>query len=547
MTEPLRRVRNSRGEKSGVRRHDHRATSVNSSVCSDAEYEMVEDEDAFVEAPWRQERTGQTFFELEIRRYRLLQNARLSREERQVVLAGTRNDTEYTAIVTQLRSAWDDQDLSERDRGSKSFGKGRTVHFAEADTEWYAEQIAHSISGDASELEVTWSFDPVEAIWWCGVLDPSIPAPDVMDWSEDWSYSESSSCAEDVFPEQSQVLALTADDASSPECVQQAEVLVAEANRTLAQARSAVASAKQNRSGFFPPSNVSSSREGKGKGNVKGKSKDSSCLICGRRDHLWRQCPERHPKGSGKGGKNGSRTFYLGAAWGLDSELFVLQADVVLDSGATETAGGVEAVQILVDAVKQGFFSDSRVEVDSLDRPWFRFANGHWGRALSRVWLLTPMGWISIYTLEAENVPVLAGMNLLENHDISFRRHEFLVYVAERHTRSVPLRRSPSGHRILNLLSWGQRAASCFSHATASDFIEDPREQKLNVSSACMFGGCLSILFLVFVITRILHLSLRTDHGLFPSRHSQMMLFFLMKICASHLHFSPGCVPLKHV
>ena len=59
------------------------------------------------------------------------------------------------------------------------------------------------------------------------MLDPSIPAPDVMDWSEDWSYSESSPCAEDVFPEQSQVLALTSDDASSPECVQQAEVLVA--------------------------------------------------------------------------------------------------------------------------------------------------------------------------------------------------------------------------------------------------------------------------------------------------------------------------------
>ena len=314
MTEALRRVRNSRSEKSGVRRHDHRATSVNSSVCSEAEYEMVEDEDAFAEAPWRQEQTGQTFFELEIRGYRLLQNARLSREGRQMVLAGTRNDTEYTAIVTQLRSAWDDQDLRERDRGGKSFGKGRTVHFAEADTEWYAEQIAHSISGDAAELEVTWSFDPVEAIWWCGVLDPSIPEPDAMDWSEDWSYSESSPCAEDVFLEQSQVLALTSDDASSPECVQQAEVLVAEANRTLAQARSAVASAKQNRSGFFPPSNVSSSRKGKGKGQVKGKSKDSSCLICGRSDHFWRQCPERHSKGSGKGGKNGSRTFYLGAA-----------------------------------------------------------------------------------------------------------------------------------------------------------------------------------------------------------------------------------------
>ena len=326
MTEALRRVRNSLNEKSGARRYDQ-VTSGNSSVHSEAEYEVVEDEGTFIEAPWRQEQTGQTFFALGIRGYRLLQNARLSREERQMVLAGTRNDTEYTAVVTQLRSAWHDQDLRERDRGGKSFGKGRTVHFAEADTEWYAEQFAHSISGDAAELEATWSFDPVEAIWWCGVLDPSIPEPD---GSEDWSYSESSPCAEDVFPEQSQVLALTSDDVSSPECVQLAEVLVAEANRTFAQARPAVASAKQNRSGFFPPSNVSSSRRGKGKGKVKGKSKDSSCLICGRSDHFWRQCPERQSKGSGKGGKNGFRTFYYGAAWGFDSQLFetvVLQAD----------------------------------------------------------------------------------------------------------------------------------------------------------------------------------------------------------------------------
>ena len=154
------------------------------------------------------------------------------------------------------------------------------------------------------EMHLSWRSLGPSILLWCGVLDPSIPEPDVMDWSEDWSYSESSPCAEGVFLEQSQVLALTSDDASSPECVQQAEVLVAEANRTLAQARSAVASAKQNRSGFFTPSNVSSSRKGKGKGKVKGKSKDSSCLICGKSDHLWRQCPERHSKGSGKGGKN---------------------------------------------------------------------------------------------------------------------------------------------------------------------------------------------------------------------------------------------------
>ena len=48
-----------------------------------------------------------------------------------------------------------------------------------------------------------------------------------------------------------------------------AEVPAAEAHRTLAQARSAVASAKQNRSGFFPSSNAPSSQKGNLKGNRK--------------------------------------------------------------------------------------------------------------------------------------------------------------------------------------------------------------------------------------------------------------------------------------
>ena len=252
------------------------------------------------------------------------------------------------------------------------------------------------------------------------------------------------------------------------------------------------------------------------------------------------RCPERQSKGSSKRGKNGSRTFYLGAAWSFDSELFetmVLQADVVLDCGATETAGGVEAVQILVDAVTQGF-PYSRVEVDSLDRPWFRFADGHWSRALSRVWLLTPLGWISIYTLEAENVPVLAGMNLLENHDISFKRNEFLVNDAEGQVRSVPLRRSPSGHRILNWMLWGQRTASCLSHATAGDFSEDPREQNLNVSSACMFGLSRHR---VAQFCQHANPAPVNSHQTW-SRHSQSLLFFLMTTCASHLPSRQSCV-----
>ena len=95
------------------------------------------------------------------------------------------------------------------------------------------------------------------------------------------------------------------------------------------------------------------------------------------------------------------------------------------------------------------------------------FANGHWDRALSRFWLLTPLRSISIYTLEAESVPVLDGMNLLENHDISFRRNELQCSI-----ETLSVRASDSEFTVYRDL-----ASSCLSHAAAGDLIEDPREQ----------------------------------------------------------------------
>ena len=270
------------------------------------------------------------------------------------------------------------------------------------------------------QLKVTWSFDPDEAIWWCGVLDLSIHESDVMDWSEDWSYSESSPCAEDVFPEQSQALALISDDVSSPECDQQAEIQVAKANRTLAQARSAVASAKQNRSGFFPPFNVSSSRKGKGKGKVKGKSKNSSCLICGRSDHCWRQCPERQSMNDSR--KDLAKEVKMDLArfiWELLG-VSILNCLRLLCSKRMLSWIVVRQKQLVVSRLCRFWWMQWHKVFVILASKWTLWTDhgfvllmvGHWGRALSRVWL-TPMGWISIHTLEAENVPVPAGMNLL--------------------------------------------------------------------------------------------------------------------------------------
>ena len=103
------------------------------------------------------------------------------------------------------------------------------------------------------------------------MLDPSIPAPDVIDWSEDCSFQESPLCAEGACPEQSQSLALISPaDVASTECGQLAEAV--EADRTLAQARSPVATAKRNRGGLFPRSNAPTSRKCKGKGKLKGQT-----------------------------------------------------------------------------------------------------------------------------------------------------------------------------------------------------------------------------------------------------------------------------------
>ena len=119
---------------------------------------------------------------------------------------------------------------------------------------------------------------------------------------------------------------------------------------------------------------------------------------------------------------------------------------------------------------------------------------------------------------------------------MSFIRNEVLVCDAEGHVRSVPLRRSPSGHRVLNLLLQGQRDASCFSHATASDFFEDPREQNMNVSSDCMFGLSRHSLF-VFVITSdtshrswSLPVSTHSDFAVFPHENACRPPFIQSKL-----------------
>ena len=102
-------------------------------------------------------------------------------------------------------------------------------------------------------------------------------------------------------------------------------------------------------------------------------------------------------------------------------------------------------------------FDQAKVEVNADDRPWFKFANGEWGQALSKVWLYAPRGWLGIYLLDADEVPVLAGVDWLDNHDLSFRNHTLEIYGSltqgsEAATTTVKLRKGNGGHRLLDVM-----------------------------------------------------------------------------------------------
>ena len=111
-------------------------------------------------------------------------------------------------------------------------------------------------------------------------------------------------------------------------------------------------------------------------------------------------------------------------------------------------------------AVTHGF-SDPRVKVDAQDRPWFRFADGYWENGSSSSLAADSDGLASHFSLETEKVPVLAGINMLEQHSMSFRKNDFAICYEEGQQRSVTLRRVPSGQRVFNFLSLGLHTVSC--------------------------------------------------------------------------------------
>eukprot|EP00438_Fugacium_kawagutii_P018226 Skav218341 [mRNA] locus=scaffold755:624672:632918:- [translate_table: standard] len=414
-----------------------------------------------------EDKTG--FFENEMRGYRLLKAAKLSSAERQHVMTLTRNATHFQLVRQALRSLFDEHHDDGHPKPKKTwFAAGEPWENGD-ETAWWNEE------GD-------W-WDDESAYW----TDWPSPTSDNMDYfNEDFTFPGFDGYAGEE-PEPSEK---TPEEIEEDKRVEEAYTLAVEANRTLAEAKKAVAKVRAARGYYDPTGTKGHTNAGRSKGGGQGKGQMGPCFICKQPGHSYAQCPDRWSmsrssassskgpaKGFGKAGKSqkgknkgktkAKRSYfmeYVPPSINDDYEggIYVMSLEeyegfrtfptqrVILDTGATESVAGVAT---MARVVNEGRFAYT-VSLD--DRPNFRFGNGMSQRAVSKIEILTPsLGRISFYLLDgsAEMTPPLLGSKDLRTRRsfISYKG-DWLAYYQDYRWWASALSTMDSGHLAMDLL-----------------------------------------------------------------------------------------------
>ena len=284
--------------------------------------------------------------------------------------------------------------------------------------------------------------------------------------------------------------------------------------RTFKEARDLVHQKGKNR-GYYPYSPKGKSK-GKPKGSSKGKKgfsgnsgsafvvghgkgtsnmspnnpKSSGCFVCGTQGHGYMTCPDRNKsQGSGTQGKFGHANFvdevYMVSGGDVPTSstdhaelpqlpavadmqrLILTAADpsmvghperlgyAVLDTGATETVGSLEAIEF-ISQQRLKHFGPEEIGVDPKRRKRFKFGNAEEKYAESFVLLPQTVNGnkttLGVYTLDVPGVPILFGVKTMwrlgavinvRNMTIEFTR----IFPGT----MIPLVRGQNGHLMLNL------------------------------------------------------------------------------------------------
>lgn len=362
------------------------------------------------------------FWEDELRDYRLLQAAHLGRQEKQNILTQTSNSTEFELVKRALRTLFAEDESGTVGKQSKGPFR-RPLRGA-----FYNEEDVDEGHQSAWDEWGEWSQDQ----WY---------EPDA--WNDTW-FEEELEQADELQPEER-------SDLPEEQEQREAYALAAEAQRTMQEAREAVRKVRQAR-GYFAPESSSgkgmspSSPIGSsgGKGSKSSASSSSGrfgpCFICGQPGHSYKACPDRFSPGKfggkgklkstaaykgkgtsfgggfgkGTGSHNGPNFFAdvcsLTLFWNEDAKANNRYTNVVIDTGASESAVGAESLSRLLE---HGQFAYS---INTEDRPIFRFENVLRMQATSRCDIEnTAIGNLSFYVLgdAASSTPPLLGSKVL--------------------------------------------------------------------------------------------------------------------------------------
>lgn len=379
-----------------------------------------------------------------IRGWMLLEMSTMTDEDRRIVRAATRNKLGYTDIRAALLSMFEEKahriPLDHDFRGPKGKGKKGSAYAMEQDdpgdsyyenSEW---DDSRSWTGDHETMDYVGDNG-----WW----DASNWHQDAWwqspDWNEggveSWPAEESTGQTSD---QDETVAHLLKEQEEAERSMSELQALMAENTRNLVEARRAVAAAAKDRGWNQPPQQrqpkpTSSYKGFKGSSKNKGKVnyyEDASWMKGKGQPFQKGGFGKNYNYGKGKGNSNkgfSKSINYVGS--GLDYEFYPLdesvfaedpeplgEAESIIDTGATASAGGQWAVQALCKTVMREL-PEATMQVFTSDRPWFRYGNGKWGQALYKVVLKHQGIELPIFSLPSPGVPVLTGMRELMKLD----------------------------------------------------------------------------------------------------------------------------------
>ena len=150
-------------------------------------------------------------------------------------------------------------------------------------------------------------------------------------------------------------------------------------------------------------------------------------------------------------------------------------SESLVDTGATASAGGQEAVEKLCAAIAAAR-PNVKFEVSDAVRPYFGYGSGAWGQALYRVTIAVDDVKIAVFALPSQRVPVLLGMKELSylNAFLGCATGRCLVG-----GNKVILRKTAKGHLVMDFVEHiFPKGSKAVETTSTKVFQEQPQKPK---------------------------------------------------------------------